>query len=133
MNPRHPMVSRRARQRCEYCLAPEFVLNFPFEVEHIVPSSRHGPDDESNLALACRACNLRKRDRTAVRDDETGGETPIFNPRADRWHDHFTLDLENGLILPVTDVGRATVILLDLNDPFQVAARLVWIELRLYP
>jgi hypothetical protein len=54
MNPHYPLVARRADHRCEYCRAPEAVFNFPFEVEHVVPSSRGGADDESNLCLACR-------------------------------------------------------------------------------
>lgn len=40
MNPHYPLVSRCAGHRCEYCRAPEAIFNFPFEVEHIVPSAR---------------------------------------------------------------------------------------------
>ena len=38
MNPNYPFVAERACHRCEYCHAPEAIFNFPFEVEHIVPS-----------------------------------------------------------------------------------------------
>ena len=55
-------MSQRAGHRCEYCHAPEAIFNLAFEVEHVIPISRQGADDESNLALACRACNLRKAD-----------------------------------------------------------------------
>lgn len=41
------------------------VFNFPFEVEHIIPLSRQGTNDEANLALAFRSCNLRKGTRTS--------------------------------------------------------------------
>jgi len=58
MNKHYAEVAHRAGHRCDYCRAPEFIFNLPFEVEHIVPTSREGRDDESNLALACRACNL---------------------------------------------------------------------------
>ena len=57
MNTYYAGVAERAGHRCEYCHAPEAIFNLPFEVEHIVPTSRDGPDDESNQALACRACN----------------------------------------------------------------------------
>ena len=60
MNPHYVEIARRANHRCEYCQAPEVVFNFPFEVEHIIPLSRQGANDQTNLALACRSCNLRK-------------------------------------------------------------------------
>ncbi len=71
MNARYPFVARRARHRCEYCHAPESLFNFPFEVEHVVPRSHDGGDDEANLALACRACNVAKSDHlTGEFDDD---------------------------------------------------------------
>lgn len=60
MNRHYPPVSRRAAHRCEYCLAPEAIFNFPFEVEHVVPISQNGIDEEANFALACRSCNIHK-------------------------------------------------------------------------
>ena len=54
MNRHYAGVAERAGHRCEYYHAPEAVFNLPFEVEHIVPTSRDGPDEESNQALALR-------------------------------------------------------------------------------
>jgi hypothetical protein len=133
MNSQYPLIARRAGHRCEYCHAPEAVFNFPFEVEHVIPTSRRGSDDEGNLCLACRACNLRKSDRLTARDDLTQEETPLFHPRQQRWTDHFSVDLESGEILGTTPTGRATVAALDLNHPLQLAARSLWIRLRLFP
>lgn len=109
------------------------MFNFPFEVEHIVPTSRGGADDESNLCLACRACNLRKADRLTATDSLTRQEVPLFHPREQRWEEHFRADLESGEIDGLTPTGRATVICLDLNHPLQIAARQLWIDLRLFP
>jgi 5-methylcytosine-specific restriction endonuclease McrA len=81
MNRFYPAVSQRAGQRCEYCHAPEAIFNFPFEVEHITPISRQGADDESNLALACRACNLYKADHVTGTDEVTQAVVPLFHPR----------------------------------------------------
>src|SRR5262249_45421276 len=50
----YPSIAGRAGHRCEYCRAPEAIFNFPFEVEHIIPVSRGGSDDPSNLAPSCR-------------------------------------------------------------------------------
>src|SRR5262245_47298619 len=109
MNPHYPAVSRRAGHRCEYCRAPEAVFNFPFEVEHVRPSSRGGPDEESNLCLACRACNVRKGNRLTFRDATTQEEAPLFDPRQQRWEEHFAIDPESAAIHGSTPAGRATV------------------------
>jgi hypothetical protein len=133
MNPHYPAVARRAGHRCEYCRAPEAVFNFPFEVEHVIPTSRGGADDEANLCLACRACNLRKSDRLVHYDDLTRAEAPLFHPREQRWSDHFIADYESGEIQGTTPTGRATVACLDLNHPLQLTARQLWIRLRIFP
>ena len=133
MNPHYPTVAQRAGHRCEYCRAPEAVFNFPFEVEHVFPTSRGGSHDEVNLCLACRACNLRKSDRLVALDEVSGKEAPLFHPRRQRWTEHFYVDVESGEIQGTTPTGRATVASLDLNHPLQLTARLLWIRLRLFP
>lgn len=133
MNPHYPTAAQRAGHRCEYCRAPEAVFNFPFEVEHVFPSSRGGTHDEANLCLACRACNLRKSDRLVALDELSGEEVPLFHPRRQRWTEHFYVDVQSGEIQGTTPTGRATVASLDLNHPLQLTARLLWIRLRLFP
>lgn len=132
MNPRYPFVSERAAHRCEYCLAPEVIFNFPFEIEHIIPLSRGGTDEESNLALACRSCNIHKSNHLTGIDESTGNETPLFNPRQDRWEEHFQIDRESGAINGVTAAGRVTASRLRMNSPLQSEARLLWIRLGLF-
>lgn len=46
-------------RRCAYCGAE----NVPLEIDHIVPRSKGGSDRVSNLALACRGCNVKKGSR----------------------------------------------------------------------
>ncbi|MCE9567547.1 MAG: HNH endonuclease [Planctomycetes bacterium] len=133
MNSKYPVVARRGNHRCEYCRAPEAIFNFPFEVEHVFPTSRGGSDDESNLALTCRSCNLHKSDVVTVWDSVAEEEVALFNPRTDRWSEHFELELERGEIRGLTATGQATVTQLHLNDPIQLMARLLWIQLRLFP
>jgi 5-methylcytosine-specific restriction endonuclease McrA len=74
MNPHYPAVARRANHRCEYCRAPEAIFNFPFEVEHVLPSAAGGSDDESNLALTCRSCNVHKSSHLTGPDGAGGAE-----------------------------------------------------------
>lgn len=133
VNPQYALVARRANHRCEYSRAPEFIFNSPFEVEHIVPTSRGGESEVYNYALACRSCNGFKSNATTGRDLVTDQEAELFHPRRDRWNDHFSLDLLTGVISGLTLVGRATINRLKMNDPQQVLARLTWIELRLFP
>jgi hypothetical protein len=133
MNPRYPAVARRGNHRCEYCRAPEAIFNFAFEVEHVVPSSRGGDDQESNLALTSRSCNLHKSDHLTGCDDATGIDVTLFNPRTDRWAEHFEIDLDRGEVVGLTATGRATVDRLRMNDPVQITARLLWIRLGLFP
>jgi len=131
MNPRYPLVARRAAHHCEYCQAPESVFNFPFEVEHIVPPSRGGTDDESNWALACRSCNLHKSVHLEGLDPETGTLTKLYHPRADEWNDHFRMEPTSGMMIGLTHIGRATVDRLRMNSPAQVSARQQWMRLDL--
>lgn len=133
MNPRYPTVASRANHQCEYCRAPEALFNFPFEVEHIFPTSLMGADSEANLALACRSCNLGKSDFLDGLDEVTGSMESLFNPRRDRWSDHFELDIDRGEIRGISSTGRATVARLRMNEPVQIMARLLWIRLRLFP
>ena len=133
MNPAYTLVADRAEHRCEYCRAPELVFNFPFEVEHIIPISRRGSSDDSNLALSCRSCNLRKGNRVGGIDSETQVETSFFHPRQALWHDHFQPTPLTGEIIGLTAIGRTTAHYLDMNSAPQLAARQLWIQWNLFP
>ncbi len=128
----HRDVAARAQHRCEYCHAPEAAFNLPFEVEHIVPVSRGGSDRETNLALACRSCNLFKSAHVAGFDAETEREVRLLHPREDEWEKHFRVE-ESGEITGLTPVGRVTVARLGVNSAAQLAARRQWMRLDLFP
>ena len=53
------------QRKCAYC----GTQGIPLQLEHIVPKSRGGSDQASNLTLACEPCNRRKGTQTA---DEFG-------------------------------------------------------------
>jgi hypothetical protein len=133
MNRHYPAVAERAAHRCEYCGAPEAVFNFPFEVEHIGPPARGGLDHGSNLALACRSCNVHKADALNAIDPVAQTVVLLFNPRRDVWGEHFNPMAGTGEIVGRTAVGRATVARLRMNTPAQLAARRQWMRLRLFP
>lgn len=133
MNPRYPPVARRAAHRCEYCRAPEAIFNFPFEVEHITPLRWEGADDLTNLALACRSCNLYKADHLTGTDPVTQSSSHLFHPRRDVWEQHFQIDIETSAVGGITEVGRGTVARLQMNSPAQLSARRAWMRLGIFP
>ncbi|HEY9655455.1 MAG TPA: HNH endonuclease signature motif containing protein [Crinalium sp.] len=133
MNPYYTAIAQRAGHRCEYCKAPEVVFNFPFEVEHIIPLSRQGPNDAANLALACRSCNLRKGNRTSGIASDANVDVRFFHPRDEQWDEHFQISTDTGEIVGKTSIGKVTLEYLAMNSLTQVAARQLWIRLGLFP
>jgi hypothetical protein len=87
---------------------------FRFHIEHVIPRKHGGASTESNLALACHACNLHKGPNLTGIDPDTGAVVLLFNPRTQNWQDHFT---EQGArVVGITSEGRATVRVLVMND-----------------
>ncbi|MEW4571015.1 HNH endonuclease signature motif containing protein [Tautonia sp. JC769] len=123
---------RRVRQdagnRCGYCLSPQHLVMARLEIEHVVPLSRGGTNDESNLWLSCPLCNRHKGDRLSAIDPETGGEVPLFHPRRQRWAEHFRWSEDGLRIVGLTPAGRATVVALQLDtDPDALVVRSYWV------
>ena len=133
MKSRYTFVAQRALHHCEYCNAPEAIFNFPFEVEHITPPRRGGTNGDENLALACRSCNLYKSDFVVYQDPVSLETLRLFNPRVDRWQEHFACNSELGSIDALTPIGRATVACMRMNSNHQLSARLQWVRLGLFP
>ena len=133
MNAHYPLIALRAYHRCEYCHAPESVFNFPFEVEHIVPLSLDGVDEESNLALACRSCNIYKGSFLDGIDPTTNTPVGLFHPRWHEWERHFQVNRETGELVGLTSTARATINRLRMNSAAQLLARKAWIRLSLFP
>jgi 5-methylcytosine-specific restriction endonuclease McrA len=114
-------VARRADDRCEYCGLSQAGQEATFHVDHVVPRVADGPTNLGNLAFACVSCSLRKGAKTTAIDPDSGEQTPLFNPRTERWADHFRW--EDDQIAPLTPMGRATVTALAMNRPLIVAIR----------
>ncbi|HKB03388.1 MAG TPA: HNH endonuclease [Gemmataceae bacterium] len=122
------LVVRRAGARCEYCRSPAAFAHQSFSIEHVRPQIRRGRDSPDNLALSCQGCNNHKYDRTKGRDPISGREVRLFNPRRDRWEDHFAWAADGTVILGMTPIGRATVETLRLNREPLVNLRRVLVE-----
>ena len=121
-------VRAAARDRCGYCQSPQHLVMARLEIEHIIPRAQGGSDDESNLWLACPICNRHKSDKTVGIDPKSGAQTPLFNPRAQTWTDHFRWSDDGLCIIGLTPIGRATVAALHLSDdPDALKVRSYWV------
>jgi hypothetical protein len=118
-------VRKRAGHCCEYCRSQERFATQSFAVEHIGPRSSDGTDELDNLAYACQGCSNHKYNKTRGRDPVTGETVPLYDPRRQRWRDHFTWDDTFLLILGITPTGRAAVETPRLNRPGLVNLRRV--------
>lgn len=124
-------VRDRAERKCEYCLVPESVALIEHQVDHIIALKHGGRTVAENLALCCVICNKHKGSDIASIDPETGNLERLFDPRRDRWRDHF--ELHEGKISPRTAIGRVTVRLLQLNRPERIKERELMIRAGLLP
>lgn len=124
-------VVARANRCCEYCLLPDGISFYPHEVDHIIAEKHGGETESGNLALACWRCNRHKgTDLTSI-DPETDLITALFNPRTQRWNEHFRLD--DTSISPLTPEARVTIQLLQLNRSDRLEERKILIGKGQYP
>ena len=113
-------VASRANFLCEYCLIAEADTFYGCEVDHIISLKHGGSSKPENLAYACALCNRAKG--SDVGSVSTSGEfTRFFNPRTDRWVEHFRLDA--AVIRPLTIVGEVTARILGFNDSARLHER----------
>jgi len=133
--PKHlrEQVAVDARQRCGYCLAQQTIIGIGLHVEHILPEAAGGATVRENLWLACSECNNHKGAQVEAVDPESGERVPLFNPRTQRWTEHFAWSKDGTQILGLSTIGRATVIALDLNQPFMMLARRRWAMVGWHP
>jgi hypothetical protein len=115
------VVRSRARGLCEYCGISERFTLAEHEIDHVIAIKHGGETDDHNLALCCTLCNRFKGSDIASLDPESGQLTPLFDPRTDRWDEHYRI--QDGEIVALTAKGRVTVRLLRMNRPARVKER----------
>lgn len=126
MSGSYEKVAARAKHRCEYCRAREAFFNHRFAVDHITPRVFGGSDELNNLALACHSCNSHKYQKQLVLDIARKRRIRIFNPRRDRWSEHFSWNRNKTRLIGRSAIGRATISALQLNSRRQIEARILW-------
>jgi len=116
------LVVERAASACEYCGIPESLTYFGCQIDHIVSVKHGGQATPDNLCLACVFCNRFKGSDIGSIDPQTGTFVRFFNPRQDRWHEHF--ERLRGRIEPRSTIGEATARILRFNDADRILERL---------
>jgi hypothetical protein len=101
------------------------------EIDHIISEKHQGPTVAGNLALSCFRCNSFKGSDISGRDATIGKLKPLFNPRRHKWAKHFRW--QGSDLIGRTPIGRVTVGVLRINDPFRVALRQELIEEGVFP
>ncbi|BAZ03268.1 HNH endonuclease (plasmid) [Tolypothrix tenuis PCC 7101] len=120
-------IRAQAGDHCGYCLSlQKYVLGI-LEIEHIIPTAKGGTNEEENLWLACRLCNSYKGVQTEAVDPLTGRTVKLFNPRQQKWSQHFQWSEDGSQIIGCTACGRATVVALQLNNIIAVTVRQQWV------
>ncbi|MEH1806344.1 HNH endonuclease [Nostoc sp.] len=115
------LVEERANYRCEYCQLPAGVAFFAHEIDHVIAQKHGGATNADNLALTCWRCNRHKGTDLGSFEPETGAFSFLFNPRTQKWAEHFTfLELD---LLGLTPTGRTTIRLLQINSDERLAER----------
>jgi hypothetical protein len=125
------LVVQRAHGICEYCLIHQEDACFSFNIDHIVSRKQRGPTTSANLALSCLRCNVAKGTDPGTFIGRPPRLVRLYHPRQDRWDGHFRLAAAR--IVPVSEVGEATVRLLDLNAPDRLLLRRSLIKAGRYP
>ena len=122
-NEQRRLVRERAGNCCEYCRMSQAGRLFRFHVDHIIATKHGGKDDDDNLCLACYKCNGYKGSNVAALDPLTRDATRLYDPRQQKWDDHFEIN-SDATLTGRTPEGRATIHVLRINDEERVRQRL---------
>jgi len=109
------LVATRANRMCEYCLIAEEDTYVGCSIDHVVSEKHGGQTELEKLAYACLTCNLAKGSDLGSIDPATGQLVRFYNPRTDRWTDHF--ELRGASMVPLTNIGDVTCRILGFDRP----------------
>ena len=124
-------VALRANNRCEYCRIHKDDQFFFFQIDHIISLKHGGLTELKNLANACSFCNQFKGTNLGTYLFGSKRLVRLFNPRLDKWNDHF--EINHGEILAKTRIGAATIKVLEMNNVDRIILRQELMEIGRYP
>ncbi|MGH7194284.1 MAG: HNH endonuclease [Candidatus Saccharimonadales bacterium] len=95
-------------------------------------SEKHGGlTSADNLAYACVYCNRSKGTDLGSIAQTSGQYIRFFNPRVDRWYEHFSI--KSASIEPVTEIGEVTAQILALNSVERLLEREALVMIGRFP
>jgi len=115
------LVAGRAKGHCEYCLLHESDSYSTFQVDHIISLRHGGKTNPINLAYACLFCNRYKGSDVGTVLLPKHDFVRLYNPRSDNWKEHF--DWQGLEMVPLSNIGEATIKILDLNSLERIMER----------
>lgn len=126
-------VRQRAENRCEYCLSHQNYVMGRLQIDHILPLAKGGKNSLENLCLACELCNQYKWTQTEAIDPQTDQIIALFNPRQQKWIDHFCWSIDGTEIIGKTPCGRATIAALKFNNQLAIIVCSNWVKAGWHP
>jgi HNH endonuclease len=126
-------VIRLSNGCCEYCLHPESYSTDYYHFDHIISLFEGGKNELGNIARSCGRCNILKSQITHAFDPVTGRIFPLYNPRKDVWTEHFGWSDDELLVYGLTEIGRTTIEVLQLNRESAVNLRRLLKMVKLHP
>ncbi|MGE0084470.1 MAG: HNH endonuclease [Desulfococcaceae bacterium] len=124
-------VAERAEYLCEYCLIHENDTYMGCETDHIISLKHGGKSEADNLAYPYSFCNRHKGSDIGSVIIGSNEFIRFYNPRKDRWTDHFQLD--GSVIRPLTKIGEVTCRIFLFNSPERIMERESLIDICRYP
>lgn len=121
----------RAQGIREYCLFPETLSSLRLVIDHVIAAKHGGLTESENLANACVFCNSAKGSDIGSIHWPSGEFVRLFNPRADRWSQHFRLSRSR--IEGVSAIGIVIAKLLEFNRLKRLQERRLFIKVGMYP
>jgi hypothetical protein len=97
-----------------------------FHLEHIIAIQHGGSDGAENRAWSCHRCNQHKGPNLSGRDPLTEKIVRLFDPRRQLWTRHF--EWFGAILVGRTQTGRATIAVLNMNDPQRVELRKILMD-----
>jgi hypothetical protein len=125
------LVAARADGLCEYCLIHETDTWFGCQIDHVISEKHGGQTLAENLAYACTFCNRAKGTDLGSIAEISSNLVRFFNPRVDRWADHFRLS--GARIEPSTEIGEVTVRIFGFNTVERLLEREALRAVRRFP
>jgi len=119
--------------QCVYCQTRVDITGQALTTDHIIPVAHGGKTNFLNLCRACRRCNEAKGEQIQATEPFTGEAVPLYDPRRQRWDDHFAWDQTGIRLLGLTAIGRATIVALDINNALILFARRRWVNAGWHP